>query len=214
MRRGHGRQQEPLQIFCLPERLQSSSKEFTRPRHARVTTAWWATFPHDVSGISSALYPKITGFLSVNHLDLHQLEAWLNSSISCFFYPSVVHLVPLSLPSMLVPHTKRVTFSSPTSFKSFAGMPESLDRELIHHRRPAPMAQQAEALQNVLGNPEMDPTQWSWAGTQNSWSGVNMGPRSVKSQPLGVTRLWYWCVSAQWMCSGHSTGQESLWAVF
>ncbi|KAI1235982.1 hypothetical protein IHE44_0002075 [Lamprotornis superbus] len=33
-------------------------------------------------------------------------------------------------------------------------MPESLDREVIQHRKPAPMAQQAEALEIVLGNPE------------------------------------------------------------
>lgn len=70
--------------------------------------------------------------------------------------------MPLFLLSMPVPHTKRVTFPSLTSFKCFVGMPESLDREVIPHRRAAPMgAQQAEALQTVLGNPEVDP----WAGT-------------------------------------------------
>lgn len=64
-----------------------------------------------------------------------------------------------SFPSLMpVPHTKMVTFPLPASFKCFVGMPESLNRDVIHHRRPAPTAEQAEALQIVLGNPEVDPT--------------------------------------------------------
>lgn len=186
MRQDHSSQQEPLQNFCvLP--LQSSFRGLTRTHHGKVTATWSASFPHYVSGISSAFSPKISWLSDYESLRFTSSRNLTGPDFQ-FCSLSVVHLAPLLFLSMPVPHTERVSFSPPTSLKCFGGMLVSLGRKTIHQQRPGnQMAQWVRSFADCSGQPRGGSRLLTMGRSTLIWMPalqVNMSPWSSNSQPL------------------------------